>query len=88
MLYSDPAGEVDWMLSQTRPPDVEVTDEYDVVHRLWKVSDASTIDRVQQAMSDKKLIIADGHHRYETAFNYRNRNAPERAGPGMRPMSV
>ncbi len=72
MLYSDPAGEVDAILSQTRPADVEVTDEYDVLHRLWKVSDPTTIERVQQAMSDKKLIIADGHHRYETALNYRN----------------
>jgi uncharacterized protein (DUF1015 family) len=72
MLYSDPAGEVDSMLAQNRPADVEVTDEYDVLHRLWKVSNAATIDRVQQAMTDKKLIIADGHHRYETALNYRN----------------
>jgi uncharacterized protein (DUF1015 family) len=72
MLYSDPAGEVDGVLSQTRPPDIEVTDEYDVVHRLWKVSDPTTIESVQRAMSDKKLIIADGHHRYETALNYRN----------------
>ena len=72
MLYSDPGGEVDGILSQTTPPDVEVTDEYDVLHRLWKVSDPTTIERVQKAMSDKKLIIADGHHRYETALNYRN----------------
>lgn len=72
MLYSDPAGEVDAVLSQTRPPDVAVTDEYNVLHRLWKVSDPTTIERVQKSMNDKKLIIADGHHRYETALNYRN----------------
>jgi uncharacterized protein (DUF1015 family) len=72
MLYSDPAGEVDSLLAQDRPPDVEVTDEYSVIHRLWTVSDDATITRVQQAMNDKKLIIADGHHRYETALNYRN----------------
>ena len=85
MLYSDPAGEVDSLCRTDRPPDVEVTDEYGVIHRLWKVSDAATIARVQQAMNDKNLIIADGHHRYETALNYRNemrqqsgsnRNAP------------
>ena len=72
MLYSDPAGNVDAILAQKRPPDIEVTDEYAVVHRLWKVSDPATIARVQHAMDDKKLIIADGHHRYETALNYRN----------------
>ena len=72
MLYSDPAAEVDSLLAPTNPPDVEVTDEYGVIHRLWKISDAATIARVQQAMADKKLIIADGHHRYETALNYRN----------------
>jgi uncharacterized protein (DUF1015 family) len=72
MLYSDPAAAVDSALRQHCPPDVEVTDEYDVIHRMWKVSDAATIARVQAAMDDKKLIIADGHHRYETALNYRN----------------
>ena len=72
MLYSDPAGAVDVAMKQERRPDVEVTDEYDVVHRLWKVSEAATIQRVQADMDDKKLIIADGHHRYETALNYRN----------------
>jgi uncharacterized protein (DUF1015 family) len=72
MLYSDPADAVDATLRQSCPPDVEVTDEYDVIHRLWKVSDRETIARVQAAMHDKNLIIADGHHRYETALNYRN----------------
>jgi uncharacterized protein (DUF1015 family) len=72
MLYSDPAGQVDSLLAPTNPPDIEVTDEYGVIHRLWKVSDPATITRVQQAMADKNLIIADGHHRYETALNYRN----------------
>ncbi len=72
MLYSDLADTVDATLRQDRPADVEVTDEYDVIHRMWKVSDAAIIARVQAAMGDKKLIIADGHHRYETALNYRN----------------
>ena len=50
----------------------EVTDEYDVLHRLWRVSDPALIELVRGKMRDKKLIIADGHHRYETALNYRN----------------
>jgi len=72
MLYSDPDGEVEAALTQSRPADIEVLDEYDVVHRLWKVSDPAVIGRVQEAMLNKSLIIADGHHRYETALNHRN----------------
>src|SRR6516162_9441400 len=43
MLYSDPSGEVDSMLTTARPPHVEVTDEYAVTHRLWKISGPSMI---------------------------------------------
>jgi len=76
MLYSDPQAEVDRALAQSSPPDmeigIEIRDEYDVLHRLRKVSDPSVISFVQEKMRDRKLIIADGHHRYETALNYRN----------------
>jgi uncharacterized protein (DUF1015 family) len=72
MLYSDPAGKVDSALEASAPPTMEVIDEYGVVHRVWKISDPDVIAAVQAEMADKKLIIADGHHRYETALNYRN----------------
>ena len=72
MLYSDPAGEVDATLQQPGSPTVEVRDEYEVIHRMWKVSDQEAIAKAQTLMADKKLIIADGHHRYETALNFRN----------------
>ena len=72
MLYSDPAAEIDAVLKPSGPPTTEVRDEYGVQHRLWKVSDPSVVQAVQAKMADKKLIIADGHHRYETALNYRN----------------
>jgi len=72
MLYSDPAGQVDGTLRQPGPPTVEVRDEYGVIHRMWKVSDPEAIARVQTLMADKKLIIADGHHRYETALKFRD----------------
>jgi uncharacterized protein (DUF1015 family) len=74
MVYSDPAGEVDNALRQNVPPTVEVRDQYDVLHRMWKISDPAVIRTVQAKMADKKLIIADGHHRYETALTYRNEN--------------
>jgi uncharacterized protein (DUF1015 family) len=53
-----------------------VTDDYGVNHRLWKISDMSTINIVLGAMEDKKLIIADGHHRYETALEYSAEKKP------------
>jgi uncharacterized protein (DUF1015 family) len=71
MLYSD-SGEIDALLSQDAPPTTELTDEYGVLNRIWRVSDPALVDLVRGKMRDKKLIIADGHHRYETALNYRN----------------
>jgi uncharacterized protein (DUF1015 family) len=57
------------------PAEAEVTDEYGVLHRLWRISDPATIRLLTAAMADKKLIIADGHHRYETALNYSKEHA-------------
>jgi len=73
MLYPDPAGAIDALLDEAAAaaPLAEVTDEYGVIHRLWKITGA---DRIQELMADKKLVIADGHHRYETALAFRNEN--------------
>jgi uncharacterized protein (DUF1015 family) len=76
MLYSDPAGSIDKILyDDNGPAEAEVTDEYGVLHRLWRVSDPAAIRLLSTAMDDKKLIIADGHHRYETALNYSKEHA-------------
>jgi uncharacterized protein (DUF1015 family) len=80
MLYND-SGEVDTLLAQEAAPTTEVTDEYGVRHRLWRVSDPSLVELVRGKMRDKKLIIADGHHRYETALNYRNERRAAVAQP-------
>jgi uncharacterized protein (DUF1015 family) len=77
MLYSDPARSVEKILYDgAGPADAEVTDEYGVLHRIWKVIDPAAISMLTAAMADKKLIIADGHHRYETALNYSKEHAP------------
>jgi uncharacterized protein (DUF1015 family) len=76
MLYSDPAGSIESLLYDgAGPAEAEVTDEYGVLHRLWKISDPAVILGLTAAMVDKKLIIADGHHRYETALNYASEHA-------------
>ena len=82
MLYSDPKAEIDNALSSKSQPTVEVRDEYGVLHRVWRISDGAIIGLVRDKMDEKKLIIADGHHRYETALNYRNerRSAAPAAG--------
>jgi uncharacterized protein (DUF1015 family) len=74
MLYPDPDGAIDALLDEAAAlaPVAEVTDEYGAVHRVWRMDDAA---RVAQLMADKKLLIADGHHRYETALAFRDENA-------------
>ncbi len=82
MLYED-SGQVESLLSTPAAPDIAVADEYGVVHSVWQITDPPLIDSVRTAMSDKKLIIADGHHRYETALTYRNQcRAAKSARPG------
>jgi len=73
LLYKD-SGQIDSLLrSQHNPtPAIEVTDEYGVLHRVWQISDPATLAAVQERMRDQKLVIADGHHRYETALNFRD----------------
>lgn len=78
MLYSDPAFTAEKMIfgvngpngKDTNPADLAITDEYGVVHRVWKLTDPNLINLIVTAMADKKLIIADGHHRYETSVAY------------------
>lgn len=78
MLYSDPGLSAEHLLFQgTSMPDIEVTDEYDVLHRVWKISDPATINLLTTTLEDKKLIIADGHHRYETALSYAKEHTPK-----------
>jgi uncharacterized protein (DUF1015 family) len=72
MLYPDPAGSVDALLSDAEKgtPVLDVLDEYQARHRVWAIADTSQVAKIQSLMGDKKLLIADGHHRYETALSY------------------
>jgi uncharacterized protein (DUF1015 family) len=79
VLYSDPGKQVESLLAPRGAPEIEVRDEYGVVHRMWKAADPAVVKAVGESMAEKKLIIADGHHRYETALSYRNER--ERSGP-------
>ncbi|MEO7145249.1 MAG: DUF1015 domain-containing protein, partial [Bryobacteraceae bacterium] len=76
MLYPDPLGAIDGLLDMAarEKPLGEITDVYGAIHRVWKISGAARISEIQALMSDKKLLIADGHHRYETALAFRHEN--------------
>ncbi len=73
MLYSDPEGGIERQLTHdtAQKPWERVEDEYGTVHSVWRTTDPGSIERVVEAMRSKKLVIADGHHRYETALAYR-----------------
>jgi uncharacterized protein (DUF1015 family) len=78
MLYSDPSFTAEKTIFESgAAPDLEITDEYEVLHRLWKLTDPALIAKVLETMADKKLIIADGHHRYETSTTYMHERATE-----------
>lgn len=79
-LYADPANTVAEVFAPQlkRPADFHAMLE-GVENKVWIVTDGTTIDRVTQAMRDKKVYIADGHHRYGTALLYRD-HLVEQAG--------
>jgi len=78
MLYSDPTFTAENIIFNSgAAPELEITDEYSVVHRVWKLTDPARITAVLEAMSAKWLLIADGHHRYETSTTYMHERAAE-----------
>lgn len=74
MLYSDPQRRVDNLMDEIAAHSHAggAKDEYGVVHRVWPLFDTQIIDEIARAMAGQKLVIADGHHRYETALAYRD----------------
>jgi uncharacterized protein (DUF1015 family) len=76
MLYPDYENAIDRELEEaaTGAPLTDVTDEYGARHRLWAMTDPARLARIEELMAPMKLLIADGHHRYETALNFRNEN--------------
>lgn len=63
-------GKID-SLSKSEP-DIQLQDNDNVTHRMWIIKDEKAIADICSDFTDRKLYIADGHHRYETALNYRN----------------
>jgi uncharacterized protein (DUF1015 family) len=80
-LYPDPQEEADRILDEAIAGEapLEAVDHLGVKHRLWIIQDGGVVRRLTTFLGGKPLFIADGHHRYETALNYRN----ELAGNGV-----
>lgn len=76
MLYPDPARAIDAIIEQAAQgkPALDVVDDYDVRNRLFAITDPAAAAQIEERMRDKKLLIADGHHRYETALAYSKEN--------------
>ncbi len=73
-LYPDPESEVQEILEEAVRGEspLEATDELGVIHRIWPITDVAVLSRLTAATGPKPMFIADGHHRYETACNYRD----------------
>ncbi|MEW6087072.1 MAG: DUF1015 domain-containing protein [bacterium] len=72
-LYPDKTNKINKLFNTgLGKPEIELKDEEGSIHRLWKITDTRKIRKIQKDIEKKPLFIADGHHRYETALNYRN----------------
>jgi uncharacterized protein (DUF1015 family) len=80
-----PAGDsaLESLLSEvaTRSPVIEVTDDLAIVNEVRAIDDTDEIALMQRALADVRVLIADGHHRYETALEYRRRRRAEEGNP-------
>ncbi|MBZ0231247.1 MAG: DUF1015 domain-containing protein, partial [Deltaproteobacteria bacterium] len=81
-LYADPAGEVERLLHTVdgKPPTLDVTLADGTRHVIHRIADAELIGKVRRAIAPKKMLVADGHHRYAAALAVRDRLAAA-AGP-------
>lgn len=74
-LYMDPEKQITGIMEKLsqQPPHITFTSWDNIIQNLWIVTDEEIIAKICKYFSDKQLFIADGHHRYETALNFRNK---------------
>ena len=87
-LFRDESGEFLSLVLQlaASEPDCRVTDDWGVTHSLWLIRNQSHVTKISSIFSEKVLYIADGHHRYQTALNYRaERRRQPPSGSGDEP---
>ena len=85
-VYPDASGEIEENIDENiGEPLVDVTFEEGIRNTLWKISDPKIIQHIKSHLADKSILIADGHHRYETSINFRNLKRKE-TGKNSGPM--
>ena len=74
LIYSDPEKTTINFFAEIAKtqPIVEVEDDFHVTHKVWRVNDSKQLASITKALKPKKLVITDGHHRYESALAYRD----------------
>ncbi|MFH1125551.1 MAG: DUF1015 domain-containing protein [Candidatus Altiarchaeota archaeon] len=74
-IYDDPRNVTRSMLEMEgkRAPLIEFTDDSEIKHKLWSITDENSIKRIQDAMAKRTLYIADGHHRYQASLDYKKK---------------
>lgn len=88
LVYSDPEKQIENAIDYTQKPFIDVTDDLGVQNIVYKIDDEKTLKLIEKVLGDKTCLIADGHHRYETAMNYRNFvNSPDENHPTKYVMS-
>lgn len=77
-LFSDPEGAIDQrLLKICQQPPLDTVEENGVTHKLWRLEEGSALEFISNRFQDKKIYIADGHHRYETALDYYKENGAQ-----------
>jgi len=83
-LYSDPQGAVMSLLEgavKGKPASIDFRDDVGFRQQLWAVTDPAVLKHAVDALVNKPLFIADGHHRYETALNYQKLRRQQAGSP-------
>ncbi len=92
MLVGDPDGALIDLINPGGAPTAEARDLKGEQHTLWRITDGAAVTRIATHLAERPVIIADGHHRYETAVEYAKRNPAAREklmaffpldGPGL-----
>lgn len=87
LLYDDPSNKIEAILTEARKREEELRffDSDGVQHRLVRIDDPKLMGKISELFEPVHLLIADGHHRYETSLEYRNKRRAKDGGEGERP---
>ena len=75
IIYQDPDGDIEQIMEQFtdgNPPEVDCKEVFGSTHQLWRIDKPEANRKIQNLFTTKQLLIADGHHRYETALTFRD----------------